>query len=538
MMLFMCGISAAEEIMVDNNTIVNTAEFTEVNNDVYFDDDVNSALFEVSQTGESVTVSLEAGAAEAHEQVIGISLDAIPDFSGTLRIDHYTDSGVNDYYNILEPVVVDNIAYMPVEFSTVTITPLYSTIKNWNFETGTVGATPPTNWTGGSRGVIVNNVSYIGTQSYQITGGASVCGQISQTTTITPGYYTIGAWIKSTGTVQGRFNIDIQGGSPSADSLGINYYDNTDWRWVEHREYINSNNPSIRIFVDNSPTANAKWWVDGVLLSKDYSYTADESLTQTHIYQNFTFTPTAVNAYAEMMVDFVNYNISSYNTTAVSVNVDGSGKSASLKGGHVFFDTSGLSAAAHNVVVDVTYTPAIPTVSYTSYRVGNTVQFNDTSSGFPTSWGWDFGDGNYSIEQNASHTYAKSGTYTVTLEATNSAGTGVAYHPYYYTPVAPNNYSHYTDVLFQPNMTGWDLAANMGTFYNDFIPGEIFWIIVLIMPLLTMWNRQNSVILVCIIYLMAGGIMAAKMPVLFGKIGFWMLVLGLSGVMYQMFMRE
>jgi PKD repeat protein len=50
------------------------------------------------------------------------------------------------------------------------------------------------------------------------------------------------------------------------------------------------------------------------------------------------------------------------------------------------------------------------------------VQFTDTSTGIPTSWSWDFGDGNSSIQQNPLHTYNSVGTYTVALTATNTAG--------------------------------------------------------------------------------------------------------------------
>jgi Zn-dependent metalloprotease len=50
------------------------------------------------------------------------------------------------------------------------------------------------------------------------------------------------------------------------------------------------------------------------------------------------------------------------------------------------------------------------------------VQFTDKSSSGPTSWAWDFGDGQSSTLQNPSHTYAASGTYTVKLTATNAFG--------------------------------------------------------------------------------------------------------------------
>lgn len=46
-----------------------------------------------------------------------------------------------------------------------------------------------------------------------------------------------------------------------------------------------------------------------------------------------------------------------------------------------------------------------------------TVQFTDESTGAPTSWEWDFGDGATSALQNPSHVYDVDGTYTVTLTA-------------------------------------------------------------------------------------------------------------------------
>lgn len=51
-----------------------------------------------------------------------------------------------------------------------------------------------------------------------------------------------------------------------------------------------------------------------------------------------------------------------------------------------------------------------------------TVQFTDLSTGSPTSWSWSFGDGGTSTAQNPTHTYVTSGTYTVSLTATNANG--------------------------------------------------------------------------------------------------------------------
>ncbi len=50
------------------------------------------------------------------------------------------------------------------------------------------------------------------------------------------------------------------------------------------------------------------------------------------------------------------------------------------------------------------------------------LQFNDNSEN-STEWGWDFGDGSCSSEQNPVHTYSSAGNYTVDLIVSNANGT-------------------------------------------------------------------------------------------------------------------
>jgi PKD repeat protein len=55
-------------------------------------------------------------------------------------------------------------------------------------------------------------------------------------------------------------------------------------------------------------------------------------------------------------------------------------------------------------------------------NVGQVVQFTDTSTGSPTSWLWDFGDGTTSTVHDPSHGYAVAGCYTVTLTVGENSG--------------------------------------------------------------------------------------------------------------------
>ena len=71
---------------------------------------------------------------------------------------------------------------------------------------------------------------------------------------------------------------------------------------------------------------------------------------------------------------------------------------------------------------------AKPTASFTATPLTGTaplpVTFKDTSSDSPTSWSWTFGDGASSTARNPVHSYRIAGSYTVTLTARNSVGSG------------------------------------------------------------------------------------------------------------------
>ena len=65
------------------------------------------------------------------------------------------------------------------------------------------------------------------------------------------------------------------------------------------------------------------------------------------------------------------------------------------------------------------------------------VNFTDQSAGNPTSWLWDFGDGNTSTEQNPTHTYGAAGVFDVSLTVTNPAGSNPLVQPGYITVFEP-----------------------------------------------------------------------------------------------------
>ena len=84
-------------------------------------------------------------------------------------------------------------------------------------------------------------------------------------------------------------------------------------------------------------------------------------------------------------------------------------------GGMIDMGVSSVSALATAPV-------ALFTSSSSSGTIPFTVSFMDQSQNTPTSWAWNFGDGTSSNNQNPSHQYTTTGSYTVSLTASNSVG--------------------------------------------------------------------------------------------------------------------
>jgi PKD repeat protein len=75
-----------------------------------------------------------------------------------------------------------------------------------------------------------------------------------------------------------------------------------------------------------------------------------------------------------------------------------------------FENQAGIPKTDTITAVDITYL-----TSFSTSINGLEVSFTDTSSPTPSSWLWDFGDGNTSTDQNPVHTYSGPGVYNVSL---------------------------------------------------------------------------------------------------------------------------
>ncbi len=92
--------------------------------------------------------------------------------------------------------------------------------------------------------------------------------------------------------------------------------------------------------------------------------------------------------------------------------------------------------------------PVAPTAAFSGVPVSGyaplSVSFNDQSSGIPTSWNWNFGDGATSTAQNPTHVYDTVGTYTVTLTAANDVGSDAEVKSAYITVLDPGSVTDVT----------------------------------------------------------------------------------------------
>jgi PKD repeat protein len=138
-------------------------------------------------------------------------------------------------------------------------------------------------------------------------------------------------------------------------------------------------------------------WLDDVYLgnttSSDHFYNAYSAVVGTHTFSTHSFD-------------------SSGNVNSTWVNLT--------------FMTKEYPGCTENWTCDTCSRPVVPVADFFANQTTGTVplavNFTDNSTNMPTSWNWNFGDGNYSSLQNPVYTYNRPGLYSVTLNASNIAG--------------------------------------------------------------------------------------------------------------------
>ncbi len=147
--------------------------------------------------------------------------------------------------------------------------------------------------------------------------------------------------------------------------------------------------------------------------------------------------------------------------------------------------TPGVGTIGDSLYIDDLELIYVPKASFTASAstvcLGDAVTFTNTSTNYPTSYSWDFGDGNNSTSASPSHTYATPGTYNVTLTVTNQWGSTTST----VTTITINgadpsfSYSNSTYCIGSGNQTptvttpGGTFTATAGLVFSNATTGEI-----------------------------------------------------------------
>jgi large repetitive protein len=155
-------------------------------------------------------------------------------------------------------------------------------------------------------------------------------------------------------------------------------------------------------------------------------------------------------------------------TTTVNANIvtldDNYGDSYILGGNTATIDSPTVTVASVPVA-----NFAADTVTPT---VGQTVTFTDQTSNYPTSWAWNFGDGATSTLNNPTHAYATTGYKTVTLIATNAAGSNTVTKTDYINVVTETP----PVAAFRNTTPNFSLAPLSVTFADQSTPAATSWL--------------------------------------------------------------
>lgn len=187
----------------------------------------------------------------------------------------------------------------------------------------------------------------------------------------------------------------------------------------------------VSILPAGAITAGAQWSIDGGVTWKNSVYDPDAAVPGFDSSKVVLVTPSELNGLQITFKSCAGYiapaigpfpdpcpqtNLTLSDGTVV--NWDGSSAGAYWRMGEALYNLEATYSLLTPPLASFTKAPS-------SSYVAQSVAFTDTSTNYPTSWLWDFGDGYQSAAQNPTHAYAAAGTYTVSLTASNTAGPSV-----------------------------------------------------------------------------------------------------------------
>jgi len=227
-------------------------------------------------------------------------------------------------------------------------------------------------------------------------------------------------WTGTWGTTTSTFVSDS---TSYTDSPVGNYINNTNLTF-EYIPQIDLTNASSALI-----TYYAKWDIEANYDFAQFQVSTDNGITWVEQCTNYTVLgtsgggsvqPNNLPVYEGIQASWVldEVNMSDYLGQTVKVRFQLKSDGSSTRDGFYFDDLKIMYSEVETIVIPESNFNASANI----VCVGQSIAFTDSSSNSPTSWAWDFSDGQTSTDQNPVHTFATSGTYIVNLTVTNAAG--------------------------------------------------------------------------------------------------------------------
>lgn len=203
------------------------------------------------------------------------------------------------------------------------------------------------------------------------------------------------------------FNVENANGVPLAN-FSIALKNTTKSEWISSLFTDDFETGLTTVFSNSSYTENAGWNIH--TFNSPFYWDGTSNLLIETCFNNTNFTNNASTYYSSTSFSSVLYMRKDQSGVCSVVQSDGS-FNVDVNRPNMRFEW---------------LAPNIPPV--TNFNVSTItscsgqINFFDQSSGTPTSWLWNFGDGNTSSLENPTHIYSSSGTYTVELTSTNQFG--------------------------------------------------------------------------------------------------------------------
>jgi PKD repeat protein len=327
------------------------------------------------------------------------------------------------------PTPVTTLTTPPVgaPIANFTGTPISGTIPlTVTFTDSSTGTPTGWRWTFGDIGAGNTSTLINPSHTYTTPGNYSVTLTVSNgggsNTLVRTGYITVNSTTYAQRVVAGRSTsyTDTTGKVWSAD----NVFSAGSWGYTGGSTYSNSNT---------------------------ISGTPDPDLYRSERYGNFQYQFTVPNGNYQVTLKFAEIYWSAVGQRIFNVNIEGTRVMSNvdlnaLAGQNTAYDrifavtvSDGVLNIDFQTMTDNAKISSIEVVSDTSTLIppvagfsgtpttgmqSLVVAFTDNSTNSPTSWLWNFGDGDTTTntQKNPIHTYVNAGTYSVTLTATNGAG--------------------------------------------------------------------------------------------------------------------